>query len=111
MSVIVAILTSVPQASLRSARPAWIEIHRRSGFGYVREDHNTPWLRVDDEGRFLGVDSLVRELEAVRERGGTIVAVVQLQNRESIDAAVDRAASLPPVASPHDIRLDTAVVL
>lgn len=108
MSLIVTVLSATRLPALRTLRPAWVELEHRKGFAYVREDHNTPWLRVDGDGRFLGAETVMDHLDAVVAAMAVTVAVVQLRNRESIDEAVDRAATMPLMASAHELRIDTA---
>ncbi len=111
MSLIVTVLSATRLPALRTARPAWVEVEHGDGFAYVREDHNTPWLRVGGDGRFLGAETVVEHLDAALTATAVTVAVVELHNRESIDEAVDRAATLPLVAGTLELRIDTAVRL
>lgn len=111
MSVIVTVLSPVALPALRGARPAWADVEHRSGHAYVREDHNTPWLRFDGDGRFLGALPLLESLDGARGGTSVTVAIVQIRNRESIEQAVERAAALPVVRTVHDLTIDTAVVL
>ncbi len=111
MSDLIVVFTRGRQTSLARSRPAWVEQEHREGFCYYREDHNTPWLRVDAEGQFLGMSDLVAMLEPVRSTESPRVALVRVQNGESIDNALTRARDVGVALLSDGLMVDAAVVL
>jgi hypothetical protein len=111
MSELIAVFTQAQHASLRGARPAWIEQERSGGFTYYREDHNTPWLGVDADGCFLGMSDLMAILAPLRDTESFAVALVRIENKESIDSALARALSLPAERQPSTLKINSAIFI
>jgi len=108
---LIVVFPSGQQASLKRTRPAWIEHQRARSFTYYREDHNTPWFDVDRDGYFVGMSNLMASLAPVREGGPLTVALVRIKDKESIDAALSRAESLPMEKQSSTLRIDSAILV
>jgi hypothetical protein len=108
---LIVVFTSGQQASLKRTRPAWIEHERAGGFTYYREDHNTAWFDVDQDGYFVGMSDLIANLAPVRGEGAVTVALLRIKDKESIDAALSRAQSLPIDKQSSTLRIDSAILV
>lgn len=111
MSELIAVFTQAQHASLRAARPAWIEHERAGGFTYYREDHNTPWLGIDAFGCFLGMSDLMAILAPLRDTESFTVALVRVENKESIDSALARALALPAERQSSTLKFNSAILI
>jgi len=110
MSVVLMIFTGREQVALKRRRPAWNEIKLGSSFAYFREDMNTDWIRLNSTNHLSNIDELASTLAVITAKDFIKGALIQMNNRESVDDALARGFEMKPTSSRDAVKINTAFV-